>query len=322
MKVLEGKIKVSIICITYNHAPYIRDALNSFLMQKTNFSFEILVHDDASTDGTAEIVREYEKKFPDIVKGIYQSENKYSQGVKIIKTYLFPIAKGEYIAFCEGDDYWTNENKLQLQVDFLDRHQDYSACVHRTVTYDQSSGKKYVYRLEKDRDLSITDILISPVYHTSSLIFRNEFIEMPTCMDVIKGAGDFQRSIHLFMSGKIRLLSNVMSLYRKGVAGSWTLRLQDNKQRAILHQEQMVCMLRRAKDYYHRYESIFDYAIYRAECTKYLLMHDAYNLFHSEAYKRCPFSRKCKLRVAFYFPRLYHFCLYCKRELKTFGWRR
>ena len=98
---------VSICCITYNHAPYIRQCLDGFMMQQTNFTFEVLIHDDASTDGTADIIREYESKYPDIIKPIYQTENQYSKGVKVSATFNFPRAKGKYIAMCEGDDYWT-----------------------------------------------------------------------------------------------------------------------------------------------------------------------------------------------------------------------
>ena len=109
---------VSICCITLHHEKYIRDAIEGFLMQKTSFPIEILIHDDASTDDTANIIREYEEKFPNIIKPIYQTENQYSKGISISATYQFPRALGKYIALCEGDDYWTDPLKLQKQVDF------------------------------------------------------------------------------------------------------------------------------------------------------------------------------------------------------------
>lgn len=116
---------VSICCITYNHKDYIREALEGFVNQNTLFDYEIIVHDDASTDGTAEIVREYASKYPDIITGIYQVENQYSKGVSPSLCYVWPKAKGKYIALCEGDDYWIDEYKLQRQVDFLEKHEDY-----------------------------------------------------------------------------------------------------------------------------------------------------------------------------------------------------
>ena len=114
------EIMVSICCLTYNHEPYIRDCLEGFVNQKTNFKFEVIIHDDASTDKTADIIREYESKYPDIIKPIYQTENQYSQGIKFGKKYIYPKMRGKYVAFCEGDDYWCDNNKLQKQFDFFD----------------------------------------------------------------------------------------------------------------------------------------------------------------------------------------------------------
>lgn len=117
---------VSISCITYNQANYIREAIEGFLMQKTTFPFEIIIHDDASTDGTDQIIREYELKYPNLIFPVYQKENQWSKGIKrILITFVFPICKGKYIAFCEGDDYWTDPFKLQKQVDFLESNTDY-----------------------------------------------------------------------------------------------------------------------------------------------------------------------------------------------------
>jgi len=115
--------------------------MKGFLMQKTTFAFEILIHDDASTDGTQEIIREYEAKYPDIIKPIYQTENQYSKGINISISYNLPRTKGKYIAFCEGDDYWTDKDKLQKQVDFLENHSEYSLCSHRFKVYNIEEAK-------------------------------------------------------------------------------------------------------------------------------------------------------------------------------------
>ena len=110
----QEEIKVSICCITYNHEDYIADAIESFLMQETDFKYEILIHDDASTDKTADIIRSYELKYPEIIKPIYQTVNQYSKNTKILPTFLYPKAKGKYIALCEGDDYWIDPLKSLL----------------------------------------------------------------------------------------------------------------------------------------------------------------------------------------------------------------
>ena len=124
MESLDNQIVVSIRCLTYNHAPYIRQCLDGFVMQKTNFRFEAIVHDDASTDGTQDIIREYEKKYPDIIKPIYEKENQYSKHDgslgRIMNSAMSPSSK--YIAVCEGDDFWTDPYKLQKQVDYLETH--------------------------------------------------------------------------------------------------------------------------------------------------------------------------------------------------------
>lgn len=117
-------IKVSILCIVYNHEKYIARASQSFIDQKTNFDFEIIVHDDCSTDRSAHIIRNYQSRFPDIIKPIFQNENQYSKGKKILKDFLIPNIKGEFFAIFEGDDYWIDYNKLQKQVDYMEKKSD------------------------------------------------------------------------------------------------------------------------------------------------------------------------------------------------------
>lgn len=113
---------VSVSCRTYNHEKLIRDAIEGILMQKTTFPIELIIHDDASTDSTADIIRDYESKYPHIIKPIYQEENQYSKGVKIGMKYIHPKLKGKYYAICEGDDYWIDPYKLQKQINLLEEH--------------------------------------------------------------------------------------------------------------------------------------------------------------------------------------------------------
>lgn len=124
-----NEILVSISCITYNHSAYIRQCLDGMLMQQTTFGFEILIHDDCSTDGTDDIIREYVSRYPQIIKPLFEEENQYQQG-KPIGTIVWnlPRAKGKYIAMCEGDDYWTDSLKLQKQVDFMEANPEYGLC--------------------------------------------------------------------------------------------------------------------------------------------------------------------------------------------------
>jgi len=110
-------------------------------MQKTNFSFEVLIHDDCSTDGTTDIIREYAEKYPDIIKPLYEIENQYQNGKPAgSSVWNIPRAQGKYIAMCEGDDYWTDPFKLQKQVDFLESHPDYALCYTMVKPYIQPDG--------------------------------------------------------------------------------------------------------------------------------------------------------------------------------------
>lgn len=221
-----SKPKVSILCITYNHAKYIRDALDGFVMQKTTFPFEVLIHDDASTDGTADIIREYEKKYPDIIKPIYQTENKWSKGVKIAQDFLWPNIQGEYVAINEGDDYWTDENKLQKQVDFLESHPDYAVCFHPVqVIWEDNRMPAYIFpklsiRFHK-RTLTVQDLLRHNFIQTNSVMYRWHDItkEWPKCSFI---PGDYM--MHLFQAqyGKIGFLPHIMSVYRRNAGGVWT----------------------------------------------------------------------------------------------------
>ena len=123
---------VTVWCLAYNQKDFIRDALEGFVMQKTTFPFEVIVHDDASTDGTTAIVQEYARRYPDIIKPVIETENQWQKGglKHIIHIMNEKYRNGKYIAFCEGDDYWTAPHKLQQQVDFLESHAEYSMCFH------------------------------------------------------------------------------------------------------------------------------------------------------------------------------------------------
>lgn len=131
---------VSICCQTYNHVSYIRECIEGFLSQQIDFPIEILIHDDASIDGTADIIREYENKYPGLIHPIYQTENQYSKGVRI-PPINYKRARGKYIAFCEGDDYWTEPLKLQWQVDFMEANPDYTLTCHRYDIFYQATSQ-------------------------------------------------------------------------------------------------------------------------------------------------------------------------------------
>lgn len=215
---------VSICCATYNHSSYIRQCLDGFVTQKTSFSFEVIVHDDASTDGTQDIIREFAARYPDIIKPIYQTENQYSKGVRINLTYIFPRIKGKYVAICEGDDYWTDPYKLQKQVDFLESHPDYVMCSSRFDKYWQESGL-----LEEDPDKKFKGAdydlqnLIGGKWLTQTLtvMYRRSALDLKR-YEQYGMSLDMILFYELLKHGKGYCFPEVMGVYRYHKGGVWS----------------------------------------------------------------------------------------------------
>lgn len=215
------EILVSICCVTYNQEKYVRDVIEGFLSQKTDFIYEIWIHDDASTDNTAKIIKEYAEKYPQIIKPICQKENLYSQGINIVEDVLFPLFNGKYVAFCEGDDYWCDENKLQRQVQFMEEHSEYSACVHNTKMINCRNNEiTYFNGSRMDMDLIFEQIVTGGTqFHTSSILCKKEYVCVPKEI-TFRNVGDFPLAIYLILKGKIRYMHQVMSVYRLYAEGS------------------------------------------------------------------------------------------------------
>lgn len=215
---------VSIKCLAYNHEKYISQALDGFLMQKTNFPFEVIVHDDASTDRTADIIHEYESKFPKIIKPIYEAENQYSKPDGKLSKIMSKACTGKYIAHCEGDDYWIDENKLQIQVNFLESNSDFVLCFHNVKIFDETKQKLFDDFITRDVS-AITDIyeLSKGNYiHTPSVMHINDSrIEDLFHKLIPIEAGDYPKWMLLSQYGKIRKYSECMAVYRYG-NGTWS----------------------------------------------------------------------------------------------------
>jgi len=175
-----GNPLVSVCCMTYNHEFYIDEAICSFLMQETTFPFEILISEDFSTDNTASIVRKYEKMYPNIIKPIYQKENQFSKGVRPNLVFNFPRAKGEYIAICEGDDYWINAKKLQMQVDRMREVPEVDISFHSSYELKGDKiGREICSHYTSDRIYTISEVILggSEFLPTASIIFKRELLE-------------------------------------------------------------------------------------------------------------------------------------------------
>lgn len=215
---------VSICCITYNHASFIRQCLDGFLMQQ-GIDHEILIHDDCSTDGTTEIIREYAAKYPDIIKPLYETENQYSKGVWV-DGFNYRRAKGKYIAYCEGDDYWTDPLKLQKQVDFMDSHPEYSVCFHRynIVQQEEQRWRKdacdvYLQKEQVGVDITIDMYLRHWVTQPLTMIYRYGAIDEEAICRQYDKYKDQHLIYHLLRAGKGRLMDFVGGVYREHNGG-------------------------------------------------------------------------------------------------------
>lgn len=191
-----SEIVVSIICNTYNHELYVRDAIEGFLNQKTTFPFEVLIHDDASTDSTALIIKDYQTRYPSIIKPILQSVNQQSQGKSVTNSFGYPRVKGEFVAFCEGDDYWIDPYKLERQVEELNKYKDVNICFHPAITLNQKN--------ERDVNCNYSDKI--KVYKFTT---------------VLKGGGGFMPTASVVF--RYSVISQILSFYQqypqKGVVG-------------------------------------------------------------------------------------------------------
>lgn len=274
----KDEIEVSIICMTYNHGAYIQDALEGFVRQKTNFKYEIIIHDDASVDNTKDIICEYAKKYPDLIVPIIQKQNQYSQGNPVFLRYIYPKVRGKYVALCEGDDYWTDSNKLQLQYEAMENNPSCVICSHYTRIKDVRRNQ--VDKITPNRKNNLLEGIIDKktqlyrafddVFHTSSL-----FIKKDIYIEFIKSDSEFKKKFNLINIGDLPLrlwmaskgdlffVDREMSVYRVGTAGSWTYRMlmnNDNENRIKTLKQCLDAMVECQKFFNYKYPDFFEYA--------------------------------------------------------------
>ena len=229
------QIKVSVLCVAYNHEPFIEDAITGFLMQETNFAFEVIIHDDASTDSTADIIREYQARYPSIIKPIYQTENQYSKGRFKPTLYMQKVVKGKFMAICEGDDYWIAANKLQKQLDICEKDRSISFVGHSALTLSVRTSTFYSVKVWNNRNYisNLHDVLsearaygqFSP---TASYFIKKEvFDHLPDWFVDAPGGDEFLEYFSA-LQGKMVNLSDVMSVYRIENATAWNGYLDSN----------------------------------------------------------------------------------------------
>lgn len=253
-----NKPLVSIVCLTFNHSEFISQCLESLLCQDADFPVEILVHDDASTDDTLQIIESYRIRHPSTIKIIAQNENQFSKGLGFVGIQLcVEIANGKYIAYCEGDDFWCDPKKLHKQVSFLDKNPSYSSCAHDTRILSNTSlnGSLYsdfvhnIFLKKKKNTYTIKDTLTGNLFHISSIMFRNIELKYPIWINRFS-AFDMVFFMLLAEKGDIHFMNDVMSVYRNNSKGITSTRKEYSTK--ILFLEMSLHIVRLMNRYFRR----------------------------------------------------------------------
>ncbi len=222
-----NEVLVSVCVVTYNHGKYIGSCLEHILQQRRNFRIEILIHDDASTDGAQDIIRDFQKRYPDIIKPILRVENQYSRGIRNISgAFNFPRAAGRYVALTDGDDYWCDPYKLQRQVDYLESHPSCGFCFHaaKVVNEDGAMVNGELMRPYHGSRVVKPEELVDKAVGTAfaSFLLRREIVEKLPDYYVDCPVGDRPLELMAAAFGDSYYIDEPMSVYRFGLRGSWT----------------------------------------------------------------------------------------------------
>jgi glycosyltransferase involved in cell wall biosynthesis len=214
---------VSVFSWAYNHVEFIRESIDSILMQETTFPVEIIIHDDASTDGTANIIREYEGKYPQLFRNILHLDNQHSCGRSVMEA-LFAIPKGNFIALTHGDDYWTNPHKLQTQADYLSKWPSCAGCFHRARVVDDKGSviqEEFFVADQEHYDFKSCLTVLSKQYATCSMMVRTETVRNPSAW-LRRKPVDMFLELQVARYGTIAFIDKNMADYRRHGGGVWS----------------------------------------------------------------------------------------------------
>lgn len=306
-------ILVSIVCNTYNHEKFIADALEGFIKQKTNFMFEILVMDDASTDKTALIIMEYEKKYPQLIKAIYQTENQYSKGLRPGQQNR-ERAKGKYIAICEGDDYWIDDRKLQKQVDYMESHPDCTFCFTNAKCEINGEIVRNVIPWTKESIVLQNNIYdvegiekIGYIPTASFLVKSENYARLPIIRPTAFHGDGFLK-VGMTALGYAYCINEATCVYRFMVSNSATTKWHDNTTEYIRSANRFIEMYEDLYTYFNKEYYIFKARALEWEASKAIKCKD-YKALRKKEYKHLYKSKGKKMYLKYVvisrFPFLY-----------------
>lgn len=309
------KHTITVIVMTYNQKDYIRESLDSILRQKTNVDFNILIHDDCSSDGTSEIIDEYKKQYPDKIEVIHQKERTFLVvGFNgMLCSYVAPIIESEYIAYCDGDDYWCDDKKLQKQYDFMSSHPGYSMCFHSAYQIRPNNDMSSKWFIKDEGDIDMFDIISERpgvCVATSSIFLKS---------DVFKDFSDWRKKypvedvpmyITAAMKGKIHRLKDVMCVYRQFAAGSWSAQNKGDNDKMVKNLNEMKeAVLRFDEQTNQQYH---DLVVKEVESFDFRIAHitrDLKTIFskvNKRFVKRLKFKERFSLKLQYRAPSLYN----------------
>lgn len=330
---IEENCEISVCVLSYNHEKYIRECLDSILAQKTKFVFEILIHDDASTDGTQKIIQEYQKVYPERIRVIIEEENQFQNGCKaVLFEKVFPKVRGRYIALCESDDYWCEINKLQEQYDALENNKDCNICTTETTVINENGHKTGVVIPQRyvapgiipgTQMLNYISYNDTHLFHTSSMMFRSAVFKkieykLPRFMTV-SYTGDRAIILYLATCGNLFFIKQKMSCYRIMSIGSWSSKVSASK---IAHYNSDLDIREMAKAFnqytsskysqqMHHYITIINFRIYLYERNYRKVCSARYK----ELFLKLSFKERLYYSVCSKFPMIDK--IYCRLKNKT-----
>lgn len=299
---------VTIACLSYNHEKYIARAIESFIEQETDFPYQIIVFDDLSTDKTSSIIKKYADAYPQFITFIQPQSNLFSQG-KSWRKYIYPMIQGEYVALCEGDDWFSSKNKIKIQLEYMLSHRECSACCHAVTLFDTQTGSffgeiapyKTVHTISCAEAIEHDGGLIG----TNSLFMKKALFILPELYSEWP-VGDYPTNIYLAESGNFDYLPQTLSCYRTNVPTSWTSRIRQDAQNNINHTKSLIAKL-------EEYDIKTNHA-YHASVQKrintclndLLILNRSFKLLNDQkiarAFNSLSFIEKIKLHLIIYFP--------------------